>query len=95
MQDYFYFVQIIKCTEPNQVVDFVTDKTMQYAIDLCHYFISNIPVQSKSELVKAEGKNLKILEMLQNGMTQVQIAKEMNVSQQYISTVKRKYKLND
>lgn len=88
-------VQIIKCTEPNQVVDFVTDKTMQYAIDLCHYFISNIPVQSKSELVKAEGKNLKILEMLQNGMTQVQIAKEMNVSQQYISTVKRKYKLND
>ena len=67
--------------------------TMQYAINLCHYFIGNIPIPSNGELVKLENKTLQVLEMLKNGRLQKDIASELKVSQQYISTIKKKYKL--
>lgn len=88
-------LQIIKCTEPNNSVEDVGAITMQYAIDLCHYFIRNIPLPQKTELVNMEGKTFKVLEMLKKGIKQNEIAAELNVSQQYISTIKRKYKLTD
>lgn len=88
-------LQIIKLAEPNRNVEDVDFKTMQYAIDLCHYFIRNIPLPQKTELVNMEGKTFKVLEMLKKGIKQNEIAAELNVSQQYISTIKRKYKLTD
>ncbi len=88
-------LQIIKLAEPNRNVEDVGSDTMQYAIDLCHYFIRNIPLPQKTELVNMEGKTFKVLEMLKKGIKQNEIAAELNVSQQYISTIKRKYKLTD
>jgi len=86
-------LQIIKLTEPNQIVKDIEPEIMQYAIDLCHYFIANIPVPTKTELAMAEGKSEKVLELLAKGMKQTEIAEKMNVSQQYISTIKKRYKI--
>jgi len=72
-------LQVIKLTEPNKSVEDVGVETMQYAIDLCHYFIGNIPLPEKTELKK--------------GIKQIDIASELNVSQPYISTIRKKYKL--
>lgn len=87
-------VQVVKSTEPNKSMDLVEVDTMQYAIDLCHYFIGNIPLPSNTELVKMEDKTAKVLEMLKAGKLQKDIAMELKVSQPYISTIKKKYKLN-
>jgi hypothetical protein len=86
-------LQVIKLTEPNKRLENVGEETMQYAIDLCHYFIGNIPLPQKTELVKMETKTFKVLEMLKKGMKQVDIAAELHVSQQYVSTIKKKYKI--
>ncbi len=86
-------LQIIKLTEPGAKVEDVGPDMMQYAIDLCHYFIGNIPLPENRELVKMEGKTLKVLEMLKSGMKQTEIAAELNVSQPYISTLRKRYKL--
>jgi DNA-binding NarL/FixJ family response regulator len=80
-------------TEPNKQLENVGEETMQYAIDLCHYFIRNIPLPQKTELVKMETKTFKVLEMLKKGMKQVDIAAELHVSPQYVSTIKKKYKI--
>jgi transcriptional regulator len=40
-----------------------------------------------------ETKTFKVLEMLKKGMKQVDIAAELHVSQPYISTIKKKYKI--
>ena len=88
-------LQVIKLTEPNKSVEDVGVETMQYAIDLCHYFIGNIPLPEKTELVKMEGRTLQVLEMLKKGIKQIDIASELHVSQQYISTIRRKYKLTN
>ena len=88
-------LQIIKLAEPNRNVEDVGSDTMQYAIDLCHYFIRNIPLPQKTELVNMEGKTFKVLEMLKKGIKQNEIAAELHVSQPYISTIKRKYKLTN
>ena len=86
-------LQVIKLTEPNKSVEDVGVDTMQYAIDLCHYFIGNIPLPEKTELAKMEGRTFQVLEMLKKGIKQIDIASELNVSQQYISTIRKKYKL--
>lgn len=86
-------LQVIKLSEPNMGVTDIDIETMQYAIDLCHYFIGNIPLPQKTELVKMESKTFKVLEMLKKGLLQKDIAAELNVSPQYISTIKKKYKL--
>ena len=86
-------LQVIKLTEPNKSVEDVGVETMQYAIDLCHYFIGNIPLPEKTELVNMESKTFKVLEMLKKGIKQIDIASELNVSQPYISTIRKKYKL--
>ncbi len=86
-------LQVIKLTEPNKSVEDVGAETMQYAIDLCHYFIGNIPLPQKTELVKMEGRTLQVVEMLKKGLLQKDIATELKVSQQYVSTIRRKYKL--
>ena len=86
-------LQIIKLAEPNRNVEDIGISTMQYAIDLCHYFIGNIPLPQKTELVKMESKTFKVLEMLKKGVLQKEIAAELNVTQQYISTIRKKYKL--
>jgi hypothetical protein len=86
-------LQIIKCTEPNMSVENVGVDTMQYGIDLCHYFIRNIPLPEKKEMQNMESKTAKVLEMLKNGILQKYIAAEMGVSQQYVSTINKKYKL--
>jgi len=82
---------IVESTEPNKRLEFVNSTTMQYAIDLCHYFIGNIPLPQKTELVNLESKTAKVLEMLKNGKLQKDIAAELKVSPQYISTIKKKY----
>lgn len=86
-------LQIIKLAEPDKGIEDVGADTMQYAIDLCHYFIKNIPLPQKTELVKMEGKTFQVLEMLKLGEKQSEIAAKLGVSQQYISTIKRKYNL--
>lgn len=86
-------LQVIKLAEPMATVEDVGADTMQNAIDLCHYFINNIPLPQKTELVKVESKAAKVLEMLKKGMLQTEIAAELKVSQQYISTIRRKYKI--
>lgn len=86
-------LQVIKLSEPNMGVTDIDIETMQYAIDLCHYFIENIPLPQKTELVNMESKVLKVVEMLKKGVLQKDIAAELNVSPQYISTIKKKYKL--
>lgn len=86
-------LQVIKLTEPNKIVEDVGADTMQYAIDLCHYFIGNIPLPEKTELVKMESKSFQIQEMFKKGVLQKDIATKFNVSQPYISTILKKHKL--
>ena len=85
-------LQVIKLTEPNMIVECVGAETMQYAIDLCHYFIGNIPLPQKEELVNMESRTFQVLEMLKKGMKQIEIAAKLGVSQQYVSTIRKKHK---
>ena len=85
-------IQMVKNTEPNKGVDDVGAETMQYAIDLCHYFIKNIPLPNSFELVKMETNELKIVELLKDtDKTQTEIATEVGLSQGYISRINKKY----
>ena len=83
---------MVKNIEPNNGVDNVGVETMQYAIDLCHYFIKNIPLPNSFELVKIETNELKVVELLKDkDKTQSEIATEVGLSQGYISRINKKY----
>jgi len=84
-------LQVIKLTEPNRQLEDVGVDTIQYAIDLCHYFIGNIPLPQKAELVKMEGKKIQVMEMLKKGIKGKDIAAELKITPQYISTIKNRY----
>jgi len=88
-------IHVINLTGEGKTIIDVDAASMQYAIDLCHYFIKNIPLPNKSDLLNAESKTAKVIEMFNNGKKGSEIAEKLGVSKQYVSTVKKKFKLNN
>ena len=84
-------VHIVKMAEPNRVVTDIDAYTLQYAVDLCHYFIGNIPTPNSTGQAKINEMHKKAIEMLKKGVPQVQIGKALDITQQAVSTIKRKY----
>lgn len=88
-------VHVINTVERNEVPENVGADAMQYAIDLCNYFIGNIPVRNKADLTKINSRHEGIIQKLKMGMSQIRIAELSGCSQQTVSQIKKKYKITN